>query len=418
MQISPSVAKRFEEVERRNRIVPIQFRDIAQSALAGAQTAEAIQADRDKKAKALEFQKLLDSGLPAMQQIHQELADPSMPDPALFTDSRDAVVSWYKLADEKLTQKRGGEVISQGGTYDELGRGLVKAGALSPKDYYSNARPGRGSIQQAGLSDEVKQALEKGMDAIEAQEKEDGAVLPDAARQAILRANGIPAAMLANKAVEAIWKVGTGGESAETLRKTAEGEKDRKAGLALKADEIRDRREQRVIDEAQGFAKDTKDIAKTTTAIARIDEALKESGVEDGLNTDDYEKIPAFGTGAKLWRDWLNDPAAVKVRQAVNIFILNKRKENGGTAVTPQESAVIEKALGINTRATAQAFIESLRNFAAENAEQLQSFEAGISDKALERIEQRGGVTSRKNPAAKPKGKPKSADDYLKEAGL
>lgn len=403
--IGAAAQLQLQEIDRRSRLssAPIQFGAMAQGALQGAQTAEAIQAEKAKREQAMKFKELLDQGVQGMQQVHKEIGDATLPDPALFADSRESVLSWYELAREKLTNKRGGEVIDKNLPYDETGRQLVKAGALSPKDYYSNARPGRGNVQATALSDDMKAALEKGMDAIELQEKEDGAILADAQRQAILRAHGIPASMLANKAVRAVWETGTAGESKETIRKTGAAETDRKAGLALKADEIKDKREQRVIDEAQGFAKDTDAIAKTTTAIKRINTVLEEAGVKGGIYTEDYAKVPGYGTGSKLYRDWLNDPAAVKVRQAVNIFLLNKRKETSGSAVTPQEAAVLEKTLGINNRATAQAFLESLRNFAEENAQQLKSFEAGISDKARERIKEKGGITSDDAPAPKPK---------------
>lgn len=418
MAISPSVQLRLEETERRNKVVPIQFKDMAASALAGAQTVQGLQEDKAKREKAAAFQKLLDSGLPAMQKAHQEVADPSLPDPSLFMDSRESIVAWYQLAEEKAVQKRGGAVIEKGGTYDEVGRGLVKAGAMAPKDYYSNARPGRAAVNSSALSDDIKAKIEKGLDLIEAQEREDGAVLPDADRMRLMRAAGVDATTLSHKSVKPLWEAGVGGESKEELRKTSESEKDRKTGLALKEDEIRDKREQRVIDEAQGFAKDTDAIAKTTTAIQRIHNVLEELGASGGIYTEDYSKVPGYGTGAKVYRDWLNDPAAVKLRQAVNILLLNKRKETAGSAVTPQEGAVLEKTLGINNRSTTQAFLESLRNFAEENALQLQSFEAGISDKAKARIKEKGGITSDAVPRPKPKGKAKTADDYLKEAGL
>jgi hypothetical protein len=349
MQISPSVQMRLEETQRRNQVVPVQFKDIAQSALAGAQTVEQLQGDRQKREKAAQFQKVIEEGLPAMQRVHQELGDPNLPDPTLFTDSRESVVSWYQLANEKATQKKGTQAIEQGGSYDELGRNLVKSGALSPKDYYANARPGRGGIQAAALPDDIKQALEKGMDAIEAQEQEDGAVLADSQRQAILRANGIPAAMLANKAVEAIWKTGVAGESKEGLRKTAQSEKDRREGLDLKRQELMQSRVIKLEEKTDELFEELKLFDQLDTAIP---------GGIDGEGS-----VDGFGFGTKPLRKFWKTEEAVKVKVPLQGLINRILKRRSGAAVSEQEFDRLENEFGINTSGTVEEFRLGLKTY-------------------------------------------------------
>lgn len=242
--LSPSVQIQFSEIDRRHRLAstPIQFADMAQGAIAGAQTAEQIQDDKARREAAMKFKQLLDQGLQGMEAVYKEIGSTKLPPPQGFHETPELRLAWYGIAHEEAVKKQAADVVGRGLPHDEEGRELVKVGAMDAKEYYRNSGRDRDNTQADALSPDMEAALEKGAAAIEAREKKEGAVLPDATRQAILRESGITAPLLSHKAVRAVWESGTAGESKETKRKTAAAEGARQAAIDIRKEELADRR--------------------------------------------------------------------------------------------------------------------------------------------------------------------------------
>lgn len=104
MTLDPA-AMRFSEINRRAELArtPIQFAGALEGGLKAGRAVEDLQAEKAKREKAAHFEQILQAGLPAMQQAWGELSPEDrkrIPDPQLFTDTRDATVSWWSLAAE------------------------------------------------------------------------------------------------------------------------------------------------------------------------------------------------------------------------------------------------------------------------------------------------------------------------------
>lgn len=372
MQLSPSVQARFGEIERRNKVVPIQFKDIAQGALAGAQTAESLQADRDKKAKALEFQKLLDAGLPAMQQVHQELADPSMPDPSLFTDSRDAVVSWYKLADEKLTQKREGLGRTQvgqhlaAGQFDQAGGAAVSSGLT--KDPAAMIAAGR------------KTAAEEK----EAKRKADA----QAAWRADLEGDYGPRAgklgsdkKARNTLVADIYKKHGDLEEAHKFIDDIDSQAPQTAGTHGSAG-LEHKKSEDFQQRVRLVKKDLEPKVKIAQAFVDVNKAIP-GGIDSAKDASGY------GIGAKPFRKWFMGEESAKLRAAVATLTNIVLKDRSGAAVTDQELGRIEEELGLSATSPVSAFLDALRRKRDNLREEMENDENTDPEAAAE-LKKRG----------------------------
>jgi hypothetical protein len=151
-------ALRYSEINRRSELArtPIQFSKSLGAGLQAGKAVEDLQAEHAKKEKAAQFEQILQAGLPAMKQAWGELTPEDqkrVPDPSLFTDSRDATVSWWNLATEAHARAQVGTSLAAG-NYDEA----AGAAAGMSKDPTSLINEGR---KQAATDKANKEKTEK-----------------------------------------------------------------------------------------------------------------------------------------------------------------------------------------------------------------------------------------------------------------
>lgn len=138
-------AMRYAEIGRQADLsrTPIQFAKPFEAGVAAGNSLDGIRLDKEKRQKAAHFQSILDAGLPAMQDAWGQLAPEQkqrVPDPSLFTDSRDASVSWWQLLTETHGQQLAGSALAAG-NYDQAAGAVASAGLTKdPTSLIDNAR--------------------------------------------------------------------------------------------------------------------------------------------------------------------------------------------------------------------------------------------------------------------------------------
>jgi hypothetical protein len=226
--LSPSVQMRYEEIERRNRPVPIQFKDMAESALAGAQTVEQIQADKEKKRKASEFQKILDAKLPAMQDAWSRLDDSRkqrVPQPdEMWTQDLNLQTSWWKLFSEQEAEGNF-TAAAAGKPYDEQVQAAQGAGAITTRDALTLARPSRNSILGQTLTEEQARSLDQVREMVNRRRSRLGRDVSKQEMLDIMEDIGLPSSLLSQKAVKEYLGAGVGSMSGEREKQMTATEK-------------------------------------------------------------------------------------------------------------------------------------------------------------------------------------------------
>jgi hypothetical protein len=179
--------------------------------------------------------------------------------------------------------------------------------------------------------------------------------------------------------------------------------RERIAGMQGDRDKYYKDREDRlqekdIYQQRRDFQKSVAPIIEPAKAINNINSAMKSLGVKEGIYAQDVSKIPAIvGTGSKIWRDWLNGDDLQGLRVAVRQFVTGDLKRISGAAVSDKERDVYERSLGLNTRATAQEFLQALQYKASNMETQMRNAYEILSDDAKADIDRSQSIFTHKN---------------------
>jgi len=159
-------------------------------------------------------------------------------------------------------------------------------------------------------------------------------------------------------------------------------------------------------DEVVNYTKNTKEYRAIGRALADIDSAFKEIGVEEGFWGDPTKAggaIGIVGLGGKSFRNWVKTDFAKKVNPRLKDLLNRTIKEITGASMNESEAPRIEGSLGLNNRSTVDEFFVALKAKAQETWENLSMFESGVEKETFNAIKKANPLlfTSDKIPLSK-----------------
>lgn len=326
---------------RSNNPIPSAVR----GAFEGAQSAQELMDERAKRERAIQFQQLLDAGLPAMQETWKKMGSPRGWEPEFMNENLDTRAAFYeRMAEiEKEGQLSTGrkQVAThlKNRNFDDaeavaVGSGLVKDPSsflttgreTAAKDATAKAKADKEAGLQAQFMDWRKK-LSGFMD-------QRNYSLDDQALNQIM-------AEFPNELA--------GYEPAEKFRDNLV-----KKPAPVSSANLEHKKGEDFQQRVRLVKKDLEPKVKIAQAFVDVDKAI-----EGGI--DGEGDATGFGIGTKHFRKWFMSDAGAKLRAAVATLTNIVLKDRSGAAVTDSELARIEEELGLTATSPVSAFRDALR---------------------------------------------------------